>query len=218
MRIRRSALTLLAIPVLVAFCAPAVAQQDDSVDLSTKEINALEREIQTKERRLRRFDSAIGKLRTAGRQSSHSGARKAVEDTEKLMHEVISFEEQKLGEEYRITQRSEEVETVHTNDLTDARGVRTKSRRRHPLPPDTPPEYLRLVRLQDIYYTCQTLREHAIARTGEAPERYGNVILEFAEIMRTDLAELKAKLPEDTTPTYDSPYGIKPTTAEPDSD
>ena len=209
---------MIAIPILVAFCVPAVAQQEDSAGLSTKDVNALEREIQTKERRLRKFDSAISKLRTAGRQSSHSSARKAVEDTEKLMREVISYEEQKLGEEYRITQRGEEVETVHTNDLTDARGVRTQSRRRHTLPPDTPPEYLRLVRLQDIYYTCQTLQEHAIARTGEAPERYASVILEFADIMRTDLAELKAKLPENTSPTYDFPYGFKPATAEPDSD
>ena len=212
MRIRWPALALFVIPILVA------AQPDDPAELSTKEVNALEREIRTKERRLQQFDSAISKLRTAGRQSSHSGARKAVEDTAELMREVISYEERKLGEDYRITQRGEEVETVHTDDLTDARGVRTKSRRRHTLPPDTPPEYLRLVRLQDIYYTCQTLQEHAIARTGEAPQRYGDVVLEFADIMRTDLDELKAKLPEDTTPTYDSPYGFKPATAEPDSD
>ena len=67
-------------------------------------------------------------------------------------------------------------------------------------PEGTPPEYLRLVRLQEIYVSLQTLREHAIARTGEAPQRYGNLTKEFANIMRADLAELQAKVPEDETP------------------
>ena len=217
MRIRRFTLATLAIPILVAFCAPSAAQQDDSAGLSTREINSLEREIREKERRLRNFDSAISKLKTAGRQTSHSGARKAVDNAEKIMLEVISFEEQKLGKDYVIAQHGQGVETVSTDDMTESRGVRTNNRRSYSLPADTPPEYLRLVRLQEIYYTCQTLREHAIARTGDAPKNYASVVLEFANIMRTDLAELEARLPEDTTPTYDSPYGFKPAAAAPDS-
>ncbi len=200
MRPRRSALAMLAALILVAFCLPAVSQTGSSGSLSNKEINDLKREIQHKERRLKSFESAIRKLETAARQSSNSSARKAVENAEDLMREVIRVEEQKLGQDYTITQHGEEAETVHTNDLTDERGVRTNSRRRYALPADTPPEYIRLVRLQEIYVTLQRSREQAITRTGGAPERYGNLVREFADLMRTDLAELQAKLPEQDDP------------------
>ena len=75
-----------------------------------------------------------------------------------------------------ITQHGEEAPTVHTNELTEERGVRTRSRRRHALPADTPPAYIRLVRMQEIFVVSLKSRELAITREGNAPERYGNLI------------------------------------------
>lgn len=214
---RRAIVAILAALVAAAFCLPAHAQTDTADPLSTRDLNALKREIQQKERQLKTFESALRKLKAAARQTSNSAARSAAERTESVMREVIRYEEQKLGEDSLIKQHGQDVATVPTNELTEGNAVRTRNRRRYELPPDTPPEYIRLVRLQDIYATCQTLKEHAIARSGEAPERYGNLTREFADLMREDLAALQAKLPEDTEPGLYYPLKTDSTAAKPDT-
>jgi hypothetical protein len=203
--------------LLVAFCAGFAAAGDDDAPLSPREIRDLEREIQHKERQLGDFESLMRKLKSAGRQTSHSPARSAVDETEKLMAEVILYEERKLGDDYVIKQHGEETETVHSKELTESRGVRTRNRRSFTVPAGTPPEYVRMVRLQEIYVSCQTLAEHAVARTGDAPERYGNLVREFADVMRADLAALQAKLPAKEDPGLYYPLRSDSTTAAPDS-
>ena len=210
-------LVLLAgVVFLMSWANPALAQ-DDEKPLSNREVKELEREIQHKERQLDDFESILRKLKSAARQTSHSPARKAVDETEELMAEVIRYEEQKLGEEYVITQHGEEAETVHTSELTESRGVRTRNRRPYTAPAGTPPEYLRLVRLQEIYVSCQTLGELAVSRTGDAAERYGNLVREFADVMRADLAELQAKLPEREDPGLYYPLRTDSTQADPET-
>ena len=198
-------LTVTALPV-----PPAAAQDDADTQLTPAEINRLEREIREKERRVRDFDNAIGKLKTGARQSSNSSLRKAVDSTLDLMAEAILFEERKFGEDNLIRMHNQYVTPVHSNELTKSRGVRT----RRPYGPygtqTIPVEYMRLVRMQEIIVTCRKMQELAVTRQGDAPQRFANVTLEFEQILIADLNELKSFLPEDTGPGYDSPYGINP--------
>jgi hypothetical protein len=163
------------------------------------EINALEREIATKERRLDRFQSALRKLEAAGRKSSNADRRQAIERIEDAMGEVVRFEEKKLGEERLITVHGQDVEAVHTSELgsTSGSGVRTGIKNRQRPPEGMPPIYLRLREMQQIVVGCRTIRELAIADDGGQFAQYVSRSRDFAGIMADDMVELEGLLPDE---------------------
>lgn len=183
------------VAVLAAVLAPAV-QETAAADLAQTEDRALQKEIAAQERAIRDFTALIGKLERTERESSSSGRRRALSNLSEAMGAVIVTGERKLGEEYVITQHGEEVSVVRTDEIGAGRGVNTRKR---VVPPpganEAPPvAYFHLVRQQAIYVSCRTIQEQAANKQGEAFAQYRGLAKEFAELMRRDLAELRADL------------------------
>ena len=191
---------------IVLAALSVTAQESDPASMSQSEVKALQREIQDKDRVLTRFTRMTDNLQAANRKSSNSSRRKAIDDLEKAMGQVIRAGEQKLGEEYLITQHGAEVEQVRTDDLGSGKGVNTRKRDYYAIAAEgrgPPPEYLRLARQQSIYVSCKTMREQAISKQGGSQDKYLSLSREFADLIEHDLNAMRARLPEESDPLAD---------------
>ena len=182
--------------------AAITTAQDPAPQLSQSEINALQRDISAQERALRKFSSLVRKLESTERQSSNTGRRSVLDNLQNAMRDVIVVAENKLGEDYVITQHREEVDQVNTSDVGSGGGVRT--RKRVYQVPDTenapPAAYYHLVRQQAIFVSCKTNLEPAAAKQGNSYAQYLGLVNEFAGLMTRDLDALKAQLPPESKP------------------
>ncbi len=177
--------------------AAVTTAQDPAPKLSQSEINALQREITSHERSLKKFSSLVRKLESTERESSNTGRRRALNDLQNAMGDVIIVAERKLGEDYVITQHGAEVEQVSTSDVGSGGGVRTR-RRVYQVPEseNSPPvAYYHLVRQQAIFVSCKTSLEPAAAKQGSSYAQYLGLVKEFAGLMSRGIDALRAQLP-----------------------
>jgi hypothetical protein len=188
--------------------AAVTTAQDPAPKLSQSDINALQREISSQERSLRKFSSLIRKLESTERESSNTGRRRALNDLQNAMGEVIIVAERKLGEDYVITQHREEVEEVSTSNVGSGSGVRTRKRvYQVPESENSPPvAYYHLVRQQAIFVSCKTSLEPAAAKQGSSYAQYLGLVKEFAGLMSRDIDALRAQLPPE--PAAEEPQAV----------
>jgi len=194
--------TILGTAALAILLTTSVAAQTKGLPTAPTnkaELNALEREIANKERGLDKYMSELRRLESAGKKSSNSDRDRSIGRIEKAMAEMIRFEESKLGDEYLLTMHGQEVDVVHTSESgsTTGTGVRTGTKNRQRPPEGAPPVYLRLRSMQQIFTSCQTIRQMAISGQGDMFSRYEAQSHDFARLLREDLAELRGLLPED---------------------
>jgi len=179
----RTAFLIFAVSVGLMAAAVTTAQ-NPAPTLSQSEINALQREITSHER-------------STERESSNTGRRRALNDLQNAMGDVIIVAERKLGEDYVITQHGAEVEQVSTSDTGSGGGVRTR-RRVYQVPEseNSPPvAYYHLVRQQAIFVSCKTSLEPAAAKQGSSYAQYLGLVKEFAGLMSRGIDALRAQLP-----------------------
>ena len=191
---------------IVLAALPVAAQESDPASMSQSEVKALQREIQDMDRVLSKFTRLTDSLQTANRKSSNSGRRKAIDDLEKAMGQVIRAGEQKLGEKYLITQHGTEVEQVRTDDLGSGKGVNTRNRDLYAMSLEgrsPPPEYFRLSRQQSLFVSCKTIREQAISKQAGSESKYLSLSREFGDLIGQNLNAMRARLPEDSDPLAD---------------
>jgi len=195
----KTILGLLALTLLLTTTAAAQTKGLPTAPTNPAELNALEREISNKERGLSKYMTELRRLESAGKKSSNADRRRSIERIEKAMIEVIRFEESKLGDEFLLTMHGEEVDVVHTSESgsSTGTGVRTGTKNRQRAPDNAPPVYLRLRSMQQIFTSCQTIREMAITGQGDMFTRYDAQSHDFARLLNEDLAELRGLLPKD---------------------
>jgi len=185
----RTAFLIFAVSVGLMAAAVTTAQ-NPAPTLSQSEINALQREITSHERSLKKFSSLVRKLESTERESSNTGRRRALNDLQNAMGDVIIVAERKL-------EHGAEVEQVSTSDTGSGGGVRTR-RRVYQVPEseNSPPvAYYHLVRQQAIFVSCKTSLEPAAAKQGSSYAQYLGLVKEFAGLMSRGIDALRAQLP-----------------------
>lgn len=199
----RTTTTLLGFGVLILGSAFAVAQ--DSSDLAgtpllRMDVATLESELQGVETELRNFKALIGRLETANKKSSNTDRERAIKNLRQAMGEKILKDEDYLGQEHLIRRHGQEVDVVSTREMEEgtASGKLPQTGRRimYEGPADTYNAFYRLVRMQEIFVSCSTIEEHAIAKSSPADERYLSLVNQFAVLMERDTEELKNLLTE----------------------
>ena len=58
--------------------------------------------------------------------------------------------------------------------------------------------------MQEIFISCRTIEEHAIAKETQALERYHRLVSEFKMLMDTQIQEIRDLIPE----AEEDPYGL----------
>ncbi len=208
--------------LLLGFGADAALAQDssdlDGTPLKAMDIRSLDLELQRDETALRDFRNLIGRLESAAKKSNNTDRRRAVENLRNAMADKILQAEDYLGQEHTLRRHGQEVTVATTSEVeeTTASGKipQTGRKIRYQGPADLYNAFYRLVRMQEIFTSCRTLEEHAIAKSTESLQRYLNLTTEFANLMETDVqeirdlrAEVEARLAAEADTTSQTPPG-----------
>jgi hypothetical protein len=182
---------------LMVLSPPSLAQNSTDLNgtpLEKMSIDALERQLDLNERALKTFRSNLKSLEAAGKKSSNTARRRAVENLVNSMADKILQEEDLLGQEHLIRQHGKEADQLTTKQVENAtaegRLPKTGRRMIYEGPADRYHAFYRLMRMQEIYVNCSTIQEQAIAKASPAFERYITLATEFGSHMEMDNLEI----------------------------
>jgi len=185
--------------LLLGLGADAALAQDssdlDGTPLKAMDIQNLDLELQRDETALRDFRNLIGRLESAAKKSSNTDRRRAVENLRNAMADKILQAEDYLGQKHTLRRHGQEVTVATTSEVeeTTASGKipQTGRKIRYQGPADLYNALYRLVRMQEIFISCRTIEEHAIAKSTESLQRYLKLTTEFASLMEADVQEIR---------------------------
>ena len=214
----RTITVLFGLPLLLlsSLSTSSLAQGSADLDgtpLKGMDVKTLQIELERAERDLRDFGGYIGGLESASKKSSNSDRRRAVERLRVGMGDWILKVEDELGQEHTIRMHGKEVTQTTTKEMekttSSGRLPQTGRKIRYQGPADLYNAFYRLTRMQEIFTSCRTIEEHAIAKETQALDRYHRLVSEFKMLMDAQIQEIRNLIPE----AEEDPYGL----AEPDS-
>ena len=214
----RTITVLFGLPLLLLSSLPTSSLAQGSADLDgtplkRMDVQTLQIELERAERDLRDFEDYIGGLESASKKSSNSDRRRSVDRLREAMVNWILKVEDELGQEHTIRMHGQEVTQTTTKEIekttSSGRLPQTGRKIRYQGPADLYNAFYRLTRMQEIFISCRTIEEHAIAKETQALDRYHRLVSEFKMLMDTQIQEIRDLIPE----AEEDPYGL----AEPDS-
>jgi hypothetical protein len=192
---KKTALTFAALAICLTALAgiPADSQANDLKEFKTKD---LEKHFRKTDKELQTMKKMEKKLESAGRQSSNTARKSAVNNIQDHMGSCILRREDDLGQDHTIKKHGEHVTAGTTSAAEVGAPVGTSSAK-------TSLQYKeglagwrlrQLSKMQSIFVAAQTNMQPAIEKQGDSMERYTNKCRQFREELEKSHQVLTAEL------------------------